>query len=123
MGFNCHLCSRFSEHEYMYFQHLHVEHRYFKCEICSMVSSSKHAYNQHGKMHTQSEFDMVKNRWESEKERWYEKERKFWARGLASESIDFMFKILNELKTIVIEKKKLTSIDFEEIVSRWNYEV
>ena len=34
-----------------------------------------------------------------------------------------MFKILNELKTIVIEKKKLTSIDFEEIVSRWNYEV
>ena len=56
MGFNCHLCSRFSEYEHMYFQHLHVEHRYFKCEICS----SKHAYNQHGKIYTQSEFDMIK---------------------------------------------------------------
>ena len=115
-------CFRSFEYEYMYFQHLHVEHKYFECEICNKVAKSEHARRQHTKLHTSLELENVKLKFEWEQKMEYGKNRAFWFKGLVNESKGVLFKILNDLKTIVIDNNGLSIEKLKVSIKRLEYE-
>lgn len=121
--FNCSIpnCFRSFEYEYMYFQHLHVEHQYFECEICNKVERSKHAHKQHKKIHTELELENVKNKFKWEQKMEYDKNRAFWFKGLVNESKGVLFKILNDLKKIINEDE-LSMLKLKDSIKRLEYE-
>jgi hypothetical protein len=106
----------------MYFQHLHVEHKYFECEICNKVAKSGHAHRQHKKMHTQLELENVKCKFKWEQKMEYNKNRAFWFKGLVNESKGVLFKILNDFKEIINDNDELSMGKLKNLIKRLEYE-
>ena len=115
-------CFRSFEYEYMYFQHLHVEHKYFECEICNKVARSEYACSQHKKMHTPLELEHVKCKFKWEQKMEYSKNRAFWFKGLVNESKGVLFKILNDFKAILNDNNELSMEKLKCLITRLEYE-